>query len=279
MRARRTYGLEVALWDPGTYLRYGDERSRPFFDLVERIGADRPRAVVDLGCGPGTLTCTLADRWPHARVSGVDSSPEMIAQAVAQGSRVDYRVADVRDWQPAPDVDVVVSNAALQWVPGHEELLIRWANQLPAGAWLAVGVPANFDAPSHRALRAVASEPWWAPHLASLQRDAPVRTAAGYAELLVSAGCAVDAWETSYLHLLTARPGADHPVLSWMEGTVLRPIHTALAGDEGAWLAFRTELGRRLGEAYPVRDNLVYFPFQRVFFVARTGAELLRSST
>lgn len=260
------------MWDPGAYLRYGDERSRPFFDLVARVGADRPRSVVDLGCGPGTLTRALAERWPQARLSGVDSSPQMIAKAVAEDSPVDFRVADVRDWRPEPDVDVVVSNAVLQWVPGHEELLTRWAGELPAGAWLAVQVPGNFGAASHRALRAVAREPRWAPHLAPLLRDAPVHDAAGYAELLISAGCAVDAWETTYVHLLPAAPDADHPVLAWMEGTALRPIRAALADDEESWRAFRDELGARLAEAYPVRDSLVYFPFHRVFFVARTGA-------
>lgn len=85
-------------WDPATYLTYADERGRPFVDLVQRVPVDGQRSVVDLGCGPGNLTDLLADIWPDAEVTGLDSSPEMIDAARARRSRVDYRVADLRDW-------------------------------------------------------------------------------------------------------------------------------------------------------------------------------------
>ncbi|MGC4771309.1 trans-aconitate 2-methyltransferase [Micromonospora sp. DT44] len=258
------------MWDPTTYLRYSDERSRPFYDLLSRVPAVRPRTVVDLGCGPGQLTATLAERWPDARVVGLDSAPEMIDRARALPTPVEFAVADLRDWRPTGDEDVVVTNAALQWVPGHQELLRRWAVELPAGAWLAMQVPGNFDAPSHRALREVAGLPAWRAELAPLQRADPVDDPADYADLLTTAGCAVDAWETTYVHLLPADPAADHPVLAWMEGTALRPVRAAL--DAAGWSAFRAELGVRLDAAYPVRHGQVSFPFRRVFVVARTGA-------
>ncbi|TDC59646.1 trans-aconitate 2-methyltransferase [Micromonospora sp. KC207] len=258
------------MWDPATYLRYRDERGRPFHDLLARVPAQRPRAVVDLGCGPGTLTAGLASHWPRARISGLDSSPEMIDRATGLDAPVDFAVGDVRDWHPAPDVDVVVSNALLQWVPGHRELLTRWVAELPAGAWLAFGVPGNFDAPSHRALRAVGRSGPWAAELALTQRDSPVDDAVGYATLLTGAGCAVDAWETTYVHLLPAPADADHPVLTWLEGTALRPVRAAL--DDARWADFRAALAARLAAAYPVRQGQVCFPFRRVFVVARTGA-------
>ena len=125
------------MWDPAVYRRFEAERSRPFLDLTSRIGAERPRGVVDLGCGPGELTLTLADRWPQARVTGIDSSPEMIENAVARRGPALFQVGDVRHWQPPSDVDVLVTNATLQWVDGHRELLARWATELPRGAWLA----------------------------------------------------------------------------------------------------------------------------------------------
>jgi trans-aconitate 2-methyltransferase len=256
-----------AMWDPAVYRRYSDERSRPFFELLGRVGAPAPRAVVDLGCGPGDLTAALARRWPDASVRGVDSSPEMIAEARAGGGPVEYAVGDLRDWSPDADVDVVITNATLQWVPGHEQLLTRWATGLPAGAWLALQVPGNTHAPSHRALREVAASGPWRDRLSLGTGPRDVPDAAGYAELLGGAGCAVDAWETTYVHTLT--PGtAGHPVLRWMEGTALRPVRAALADDE--WEAFRSELDDRLALAYPVRDGVVYFPFRRVFAVART---------
>ncbi|MBO4210814.1 trans-aconitate 2-methyltransferase, partial [Micromonospora echinofusca] len=246
--------------------------SRPFHDLLARVPARRPRAVVDLGCGPGHLTVALRDRWPDARITGLDASPEMIEQARTRPGDVAFALGDVRTWQPAPDVDVVVTNAVLQWVPGHTDLLRRWVTALPTGAWLAVQVPGNIDAPSHRAIRQVATDGPWRDDLTGVLRHDPVPDAAGYARLLTDAGCAVDAWETTYVHLLPAPATADHPVLSWLEGTGLRPVRAALGTADGRWDAFRAALADRLAEAYPVQDGQVYFPFRRVFAVARTGA-------
>jgi trans-aconitate 2-methyltransferase len=252
------------MWDPTVYARFGTERSRPFADLTARIGAERPRAVVDLGCGPGELTLTLAGRWPQARVTGIDSSPEMVERAVALGGPAWFQLGDVREWKPGPDVDVLITNAVLQWVPGHRELLTRWAAELPAGAWIAMQVPGNFDAPSHRLLREVAER----YGVRETTRDAPVDDPATYGNLLLAAGAEVDAWSTTYLHLLRVE-GADHPVLRWMEGTALRPVKAAL--DENAWESFRADLGRELTAAYPAAHGYVAFPFRRVFVVARTA--------
>jgi trans-aconitate 2-methyltransferase len=253
------------MWDPTTYLTFADHRGRPFRDLVARIGADQPRRVVDLGCGPGNQTETLAGRWPDAVVVGVDSSPEMVAAAKVRG--IAARVGDVGDWVPEPDTDVVVTNAVLQWVPGHDELLRRWAGQLPSGAWLAMQVPGNFGAPSHVLIRELAESPAWRADLASvvLRGDDAVGTPREYADLFLDAGCQVDAWETTYLQLLT---GPD-PVLRWVSGTAMRPIRAAL--DDERWDAFTAELRPRLATAYPARpDGSTGLEFRRVFAVART---------
>ncbi len=250
------------MWDPTTYLAYADERGRPFHDLTARITASNPRAVVDLGCGPGNLTTTLAARWPDATITGIDSSPEMIAQAPA--GPVTFKVGDVRDWHPDERTDVVVSNATLQWVPEHIDLLKRWVRALPPGATIAFQVPGNFDAPSHRALRALAGE--WG--LTSFLRDQPVLAPDGYAALLLAAGCTVDAWETTYLHVLAGGP--EHPVLRWMDGTALRPVRADLPAED--WPRFRARLGELLAGEYPAADGHVLFAFRRVFVVARKAA-------
>jgi trans-aconitate 2-methyltransferase len=258
----------MRMWDPAVYHRYGNERSRPFLDLLARVAAGKPRAVVDLGCGTGELTAGLAARWPQARVSGLDSSPEMIAKARALAAPVEFAVGDLREWQPGPDSDVVVTNAALQWVPDHRELIDRWVRALPAGAWFAMQVPGNFAAPSHRALRELARSAPYAAAVGEIVREAPVDDPAGYAALLTDAGAAVDAWETTYVHLLPST-GADHPVLRWMEGTALRPVKAAL--DDTRWPEFRAALGARLAAEYPARNGFVAFPFRRIFVVATTA--------
>ncbi len=255
------------MWDPAKYLDYADLRARPFYDLVSRVGAPAPRRVVDLGCGPGNLTISLRERWPDAALECGDSSPEMVTAARARG--LDARVLDVRDWTPAPDTDVVVSNAVLQWVPDHSSLLRRWAESLPAGAYLAVQVPGNFTAPSHALTRELAASPAWSSRLAEvvLREDDAVSSPLEYANLLTDAGCTVDAWETTYAQPLRG----ENPVLEWITGTALRPIRAALADDE--WDRFRAELGPLLVSAYPTRaDGTTWFEFRRVFFVAQVSA-------
>lgn len=254
------------MWDPGRYLMFDDHRSRPFGELVARIRAESPRRVADLGCGPGHLTETLAKRWPAATIEAFDSSPEMVAAARERG--LPAAVADVRDWHPSPDTDVAVCNAVLQWVPGHEDLLRRWAGELPPGAWLAVQVPGNFGAASHVTMRALAASPKWHSRLAAagLRAEDSVLDPAGYATLLADAGCAVDAWETTYLHRLTG----EDPVLDWLTGTGLRPVRSAL--DEAGWQEFRADLAPLLRAAYPRRvDGTTWLPFRRVFVVAQTS--------
>ena len=252
------------MWDPEVYLAFADHRGRPFFDLVARVGAVAPRRVVDLGCGPGNLTVALASRWPDAAIEAVDSSTSMVAAVRERG--VDAVVGDIASWTPAPDTDVVISNAALQWIPEHRELLQRWVGLLPTGAWLAFQVPGNFDAPSHRAVRALAVQPEFADVLADIRfRDGDVvDTPSVYAGLFSAAGCAVDAWETTYIHELSG----DTPVLDWITGTALTEVRERL--PEELWTRFRAELIPMLAEAYPRRpDGSTFFPFRRVFVVAQ----------
>jgi trans-aconitate 2-methyltransferase len=260
-------------WDPQLYRRYADERARPFHDLVGQVPTADPRDVVDLGCGPGTLTATLADRWPAARVVGLDSSPDMIreAQAVAQPGRLEFRLGEIEGWRPEPrSVDVIVSNAALQWVPTHVSAFGRWAAALRPGGSLAVQVPTIAGSAATALFRAVATSPQWSGRLGHVvlrsgpQGTTPVRNIDEYADRLADLGLRVNAWETTYLHIL---PG-DDPVLEWFSGTGLRPYLDALAGDEEATARFRAEVGAGLRAAYPRRPYGTILPFRRIFLVA-----------
>jgi trans-aconitate 2-methyltransferase len=265
-------------WDPERYERYAGERARPFHDLVSRIPTVEATDIVDLGCGPGALTATLCHRWPSALVRGIDSSPDMLARAqpLAIRGRLDFIAGDISHWtaQPAA-VDVIIANAALQWVPDHLDLLPGWMASLRPGGTLAFQVPAPGGADLGAAdpgdvFRAVAATPRWAPRLLAVSRQpgprsaSPVRRPDEYIDQLVGAGVTVDAWETTYHHLLT---GSD-PVLEWSSGTGLRPYLDALRDDPEALTEFRMEVGARLREAYPPRPYGTILPFRRIFVVA-----------
>ncbi len=256
------------MWDPAQYLSFADQRSRPFFDLVDRIHAPAPAYVVDLGCGPGQLTATLADRWPDAEVAGIDSSAEMIetadallAERAAAGTarRLSFRIGDVTTWQPGRPVDVIVSNAVLQWVPGHHDLLPRWADDLASGGWLAFQLPGTCDQPSHAILRKLAISDRWRVQLANVQLNRQAGEPEEYMDLLASRGLEVDAWETTYLHVLS---GPD-PVTEWYKGSGLRPVLRQLGEPDAA--EFLAAYGARARAAYPAASYGTVLPFRRVF--------------
>lgn len=254
----------MPVWNPQTYLQFADERSRPFVDLVAQIGAEDPARVVDLGCGPGQLTASLAERWPGAYVEGIDSSPEMIARAAEHASqRVTFAVQDLRAWQPSRPVDVIISNATLQWVPEHRALLPGLVEALNPAGWLAFQVPGNFDAASHQLLYELAERRDYAPHLAEVQTRRPAAAdSAAYLGDLAALGCTVNAWETTYLHVLS---GPD-PVFRWISGTGARPILQAL--PEELRPGFEMEYRALLNEAYPSQPYGTVMPFRRIFVVA-----------
>ena len=252
-------------WDPDRYLTYADERGRPFVELVTRVGAESPTSVVDLGCGPGNLTALLVERWPDAHVAGLDSSAEMIAKARETTPAVTFDVADLRDWvtSEAEPVDVLVSNATLQWVPGHLDLLPALVGRVAPGGWLAFQVPGNFGEPSHTIRTELAAEAAYRAHTAGVavpsSHDPVV-----YLRSLQDLGCQVDAWETTYLHVLQG----EDPVFTWVSGTGARPTLQALPDDLRP--AFEEAFKRRLRAAYPPGvDGEVVLPFRRIFVVAR----------
>jgi trans-aconitate 2-methyltransferase len=256
----------MATWDPATYLQFADQRGRPFADLVARIGAEAPRTVVDLGCGPGQLTAGLATRWPTATVTGVDASAEMVEQARQHaGPGLAFTVGDLREWRPDEPVDVLVSNATLQWVPQHRALLPRLVGALAPGGWFAFQVPGNFGEPSHRLLHELAADPRFARATAHVERPSSAEPE-DYLADLVALGCTVDVWETTYLHVLS---GPD-PVFRWISGTGARPVLQALDGPRRA--EFELEYRALLDAAYPPGPAGTVLPFRRIFAVAQRPA-------
>jgi trans-aconitate 2-methyltransferase len=262
-------------WDPARYLRFADQRARPFEDLLARVPAERPSRVVDLGCGPGNVTTLLAERWPEASVLGVDSSAEMIAAAERRAipGRLGFEHADLRTWQAQSPVDVLITNATLQWVPGHLELLPMLLGRLAPDGWFAMGVPGNFTAPSHTLLTALQRDSRWSERFTGAQFRPSSHDPADYLRALSAAGGEAEVWETTYYYVL---PGVNG-VLDFVSSTALRPVLTELGGPgTDAAHDFVDAYADALRNAYPPElldgRTVQVLPYRRVFAVAHVPA-------
>jgi trans-aconitate 2-methyltransferase len=252
-------------WDPAQYERFRGERARPFFDLVGRVPDGPVRRVADLGCGTGELTRTLLERWPQAQVVGVDHSQEMLARAEAGPAepRLRFVHADLASWEPEAPVDRIVSNAALQWLPEHGALLERLTRFLAPEGALAVQVPHNRGEGAFRALDELVCEAPWRERFQNAERRPSIETPLFYAERLLGLGLEIELWETTYHHRMAGAP----EVVEWMKGTALRPLLAALAPPEQQ--QFLAALVARVSPLFPRGAHGIFFPFRRLFFVAR----------
>tara|TARA_B100001971_G_scaffold36494_1_gene31538 strand:- start:1314 stop:2081 length:768 start_codon:yes stop_codon:yes gene_type:complete len=253
----------VTDWNPAQYLRYGSERLRPALDLMSRIKVDSPNTVYDLGCGTGTITGILKERWPDADVTGVDSSASMLESTTNVESGVNWQHSDLNDWQPESPADVVYSNAALHWLDDHAQLFPRLMSALKPDGVLAVQMPENWGAPSHTSIADTVREGAWRERLAPFQREQPVADPSFYYDLVSRLSSSIDMWETTYMHILEG----DDPVVEWTKSTMLRPLLDNLNEEEGA--AFLKSYTEKVAKAYPHRaDGKTVLPFKRLFIVA-----------
>ena len=252
-------------WSAKQYAKFEDERNRPIRDLLVSIPDLEVRTAADIGCGPGNSTELLLERFPGASVLGMDSSADMIEASRKRLPEVRFELADIDGWAEPGAFDLILANAALQWVPGHETLLPALIGKLAPGGALAVQVPDNLDEPAHRIMRELAAEAPWASTLADASKARAARhDAEWYYRLLRPLAAKVDVWRTTYHHPLA--DGA-HGVVEWLKGTGLRPFLDPLMPDEREQYLARYEAA--VAEAYPaLPDGAVLLPFPRLFFVA-----------
>ncbi len=254
----------MVAWSAKQYATFEDERTRPVRDLLAAVPGRAASAAVDLGCGPGNSTELLLQRFPDAEVTGLDSSPDMIAAARARLPQLRFQVADISAWDAAGPFDAILANAVLQWLPDHAGLLPRLAAKLAPGGSLAVQMPDNLDEPAHRIMREVAADgPWAAKLMAAAGVRAGMGTPDWYYGLLRPHCARVDVWRTTYHHPLAG--GAD-AVVEWFKGSGLRPFLAPL--DAGEQAGFLAEYRGRVAGAYPaLADGSVLLPFPRLFLV------------
>lgn len=255
--------MSASTWDPAQYLRFGRERLRPALDLLAQVNIERPRFVVDLGCGAGNVTAILKQRFPAAEVLGIDGSPPMLQKARAAASDCSFLEADIGLWQPDRPPDLIFSNAALHWLPSHGVLFPRLVSLLAPGGMLAVQMPAMHDAPFRRLQSLVASEGPWAEALHGVGSAPDILPATAYWDLLRPHVGRPDMWETTYFHALQGNDA----VLEWASGSSLRPFLDILSADLRD--AFRQAYAEAIRPHYPPRpDGSTLLPFRRLFMIA-----------
>jgi trans-aconitate 2-methyltransferase len=254
-------------WNSDQYLKFAEERTRPCHDLAARIFVERAQCIADLGCGPGNSTQVLAERWPDAEITGVDSAAAMIDTARREQPQHRWIESDIVAWADTEPrlFDVVFSNAALQWVPDHAAIYPRLLARTADGGAFAIQMPANFDVPAHRLMGDMASSPVWLGQLPpGGLRQWYVHDLNYYYDLLAPHCTRIDAWETEYLHILS---NAD-AIVEWYRGTGLRPFLDALPTD-AARERFTAQYTEGIRKLYlPRPDGRVLFPFLRRFVIA-----------
>lgn len=255
-------------WDPQQYERFAAQRAQPFWDLiglVEPGGLDR---AVDLGCGTGELTAAAAERLGVGHMTGVDNSPAMLERAAQHGRvAVEFICGDISRWTSTADHDLVLANAALQWVPDHEAVLERWVAALRPAGQLAVQVPANHDHASHLASDHVArSEPF----ASALGGDPP-------ADPVAANVLSPEAYATTLHELGLGEPhvrlqvyghvfDSSTDVVEWTKGTSLTRFFKLLPPDlhQPFVDAYRDELVARIGLCEPY-----FYAFKRILMWGR----------
>ena len=251
-------------WDPNQYLRFGDERTRPAMDLASRIRVENPRAVIDLGCGPGNSTQVLRRMWPNASVTGLDSSPTMIAKAQQAYPGQQWVLADIQQWRPETPFDIIFSNAALQWIPNHRALIRRLFGHVAAGGALAFQIPSSAFSPVRTLIHEIADDPAWNSRMGKAKAAFTMEEPGVYYDALAENASSLDIWETEYHHVMDA-PSA---IVTWFSSTGLRPFLEALDTDEERQ-RFTMMLTEQVTKAYPRQSNgRILFRFRRLFVVA-----------
>ena len=253
----------MADWSARQYLQFEDERTRPPRDLLAQVPLQRPRLIVDLGCGPGNSTELLVERYPQAEVIGLDSSPDMLRKAHERLKACTFIQADIAAWTPREGTDLLFANAAFQWVPDHPRHLRRLLEALPPGGVLAVQMPDNTEEPANRLQREVAAHGPWAAALKDVTPRSDLLPPSGYYDLLRPCCAQIDIWHSVYNHVI-ATPQA---IVEWFKGSSLQPYLSALdAEGREQFLAAYTQ---KVAAAYkPQVDGTVLLKFPRLFIIA-----------
>lgn len=251
-------------WNSNQYLKFKNERTQPAFDLANRICIDNPKNIIDIGCGPGNSTFVLKNRFPNANIIGIDNSADMISKAKSKDSSINFVQADVNEFfaECKDKFDVVFSNACIQWIPNHKDLLSKLMRILKINGVLAIQIPYNYNEPIHKIISKVTTNSKWKSIFTTL-RQKYVLEISEYYDLLSEISSDFQMWQTVYFHKMTSYES----ILEWYRGTGLRPYLNQL--NENQTAEFEKDIMNEIKQVYSVQSNgEIIFRFPRLFFIA-----------
>ena len=253
----------MADWNSEQYLKFKAQRTQPAIDLAARLNG-KPLEVIALGCGPGNSTRVLKSRFPEAFVIGADNSANMVKKAREDNPDLDFIILDISGdmSEMRGKFDVVFSNACLQWLPDHTELLPRLFELLRKGGALAVQIPMNYDEPIHQIIGRISESEKWSNKFPE-KRIFGTLTQSEYFDILSAMTDDFEMWQTTYCH----RMPSIESIIEWYRSTGLRTYLAALSEEQGA--EFIADISVELAKEYPKQKNgEIIFRFPRFFFIA-----------
>lgn len=251
-------------WNPDLYLKFKKERTQPAKDLISRIEKDNPARIIDIGCGTGNSTAELKKRWPNAEIVGIDRSPHMIQKAKTDYPDIKWELSDASgNLKSLGSFDVVFSNAAIQWMPNHNQLLEKLFNMLNKGGVLAVQTPYTPQMPIKTAINQTASEENWKIYFDDMDNGLEYQNLSYYYDVLSPLTNEIYLWETHYNHVLSSHKA----IIEWYSSTGMRPYLARL--NEAEQEKFKEAVLLKIGKEYKIQnDGNVLFEFRRLFFIA-----------
>jgi trans-aconitate 2-methyltransferase len=253
-------------WNPELYLKFNKERIQPSVDLVSRIDITNPSRIIDIGCGPGNSTQILSRRWPECKITGVDNSKAMIEKAKKDFPDQEWQLLDAGKDEIPGKFDIIFSNATIQWIPNHFELLKKFKDMLSSSGVVAVQIPLFFDMSIGKSLAEISGEKRWPATTRHANDLFTIYHHTDYYDFLSALFHTIEIWETDYMHAMDSHEA----ILEMIRSTGLRPYLDTLesATDKKD---FEEKVLAGIRKDYPLqKDGKVLFPFKRLFFIAKS---------
>lgn len=251
-------------WNVNQYSKFEKERTQPSLDLLNRLNGEY-KNILDLGSGPGNSTFALKNKFPNAKILGIDSSKNMLEKAQKnyanlENLKFEFAVAPEFFYSHKSEYDLIFSNACIHWIKNQQELCETVFASLKHGGTFAFQIPFTQESQFYKNLYTLIEEKW--QNLKSIKNFYNLN-AAEYYDLYAKKFEKVSLWKTDYYHLVENPEG----ILEWYKGSGLKP-YLDFFDDDNDKNAFLSDLLNLIKQNYtPQLDGKYFLIMPRFFFV------------